>query len=654
MKTQAIRAALAAIAMFGSWVAAEATDFRGHDFSTEAQALRQVREGRNTFRYATFGDETFWGDGIGLHQAIAGAANGGIGPGLSPTMALSLGLKVDVDALPRSLQRALARGKVDLKNPATTLELLKLDAVVGLTGIFDNRGKLTSMGMQCAFCHSTVDNSFAKGIGNRLDGWANRDLNVGAIIALAPRLEPVAQLLGTDVATVRTVLNSWGPGKYDAVLFVDGKAMRPDGKPAAVLIPPAFGLAGVNLHTSTGWGGISHWNAFVAVLEMHGQGTFYDPRLNDAAKYPVAQRNGLWNVRPEEDRVTALLPALQLYQLSLPVPRRRAAATTASPRRTARNCSTARPSAPSATCRRCTPSRAGTCTPAPRSASMSSRPAVRLTVAIEPRRCAGCGRTPRAASTTTDGSRPGSGDQSLRRAFLAGLSAGEKSELGEFLKSLVIGVNPSCQEMGADPISLLGVEVRSGKRFSMDVIDQRRRDLGGFEVGRVLPFTRRHMVGPFIFFDHIGPTTFAAGIPKSVDVRPHPHIGLATVTYLFAGEIMHRDSVGMQQPIQPNEVNWMIAGRGITHSERFEKARAEGGPMHGIQAWVALPNEHEEIAPSFGHFGAEALPVHEEDGARTRLLAGSAFGLSSGVTTHSPLFYAHWELAAGARVALPL
>jgi redox-sensitive bicupin YhaK (pirin superfamily) len=160
------------------------------------------------------------------------------------------------------------------------------------------------------------------------------------------------------------------------------------------------------------------------------------------------------------------------------------------------------------------------------------------------------------------------------------------------------------------------------------------------------------MVGPFIFFDHIGPVTFAAGIPKSVDVRPHPHIGLATVTYLFAGEIMHRDSVGAQQPIQPNEVNWMIAGRGITHSERFEKARASGGPMHGIQAWVALPNEHEETEPAFAHFGADELPVHEADGARTRLLAGSAFGLSSGVTTHSPLFYVHWELDAGSRVAL--
>jgi redox-sensitive bicupin YhaK (pirin superfamily) len=187
----------------------------------------------------------------------------------------------------------------------------------------------------------------------------------------------------------------------------------------------------------------------------------------------------------------------------------------------------------------------------------------------------------------------------------------------------------------------------------MEVIEQRRRDLGGFEVGRVLPFTRRHMVGPFIFFDHIGPVNFAAGIPRSVDVRPHPHIGLATVTYLFAGEIMHRDSVGVQQAIQPDEVNWMIAGRGISHSERFEKARTEGGPMHGIQAWVALPNEHEETAPSFGHFGAEALPVHEDGGARLRLLAGTAFGLTSGVTTHSPLFYAHWELQAGARLALP-
>ncbi|HET9863573.1 MAG TPA: pirin family protein [Steroidobacteraceae bacterium] len=187
----------------------------------------------------------------------------------------------------------------------------------------------------------------------------------------------------------------------------------------------------------------------------------------------------------------------------------------------------------------------------------------------------------------------------------------------------------------------------------MDVIDQRRRDLGGFEVGRVLPFTRRQMVGPFIFFDHIGPVDFPPNIPKNVDVRPHPHIGLSTVTYLFAGEIMHRDSVGSQQAIQAGEVNWMTAGRGITHSERFEKARLEGGPMHGIQAWVALPDEHEETAPSFGHFGTESLPLTEESGVRMRLLAGRAFGEHSDVTTHSPMFYVHWELAPGARVALP-
>ena len=169
----------------------------------------------------------------------------------------------------------------------------------------------------------------------------------------------------------------------------------------------------------------------------------------------------------------------------------------------------------------------------------------------------------------------------------------------------------------------------------MEIIDQRRRDLGGFEVGRVLPFTRRHMVGPFIFFDHIGPVTFKPGIPKSVDVRPHPHIGLATVTYLFAGEIMHRDSVGAQQAIEPNEVNWMIAGRGITHSERFEKARAEGGDLHGIQAWVALPREHEEVAPSFAHYGSESLPVNEYDGLRTRLLAGAALAFKYSETALS-------------------
>jgi cytochrome c peroxidase len=316
MYTRFIAATFAALLS----AAAGATDLSS-DFTTELNALKQVREGRDAFRYATFGDEVFWGDTIGLHEAIAGVANGGVGPGLSPAKALEVGLKVDVDALPRSLRDALARGQVDLKNPKTTLALLKLNAVVGVTGFFDDKGAITSMGIQCAFCHSTVDNSFTKGIGHRRDGWANRDLNVGAIVALAPRLQPVADVLGTDVATVRKVLRSWGPGKFDAVLFVDGKAFRPDGKSAAVLIPPAFGLAGVNLHTWTGWGGISHWNAFVANLEMHGQGTFFDPRLDDPVKFPIAARNGFGHVQAEEDRITALLPALQIYQLTLAVPR---------------------------------------------------------------------------------------------------------------------------------------------------------------------------------------------------------------------------------------------------------------------------------------------------------------------------------------------
>jgi redox-sensitive bicupin YhaK (pirin superfamily) len=185
------------------------------------------------------------------------------------------------------------------------------------------------------------------------------------------------------------------------------------------------------------------------------------------------------------------------------------------------------------------------------------------------------------------------------------------------------------------------------------VIDQRRKDLGGFEVGRVLPFARHRMVGPFIFFDHMGPVDFAPGIPRSVDVRPHPHIGLSTITYLFAGEIMHRDSVGSEQPIRPGEVNWMTAGRGITHSERFEHARHFGGHMDGIQAWVALPVEDEEIAPAFSHHDASALPVVEERGVRIRLIAGSAMGRTAPVPTYSPMAYAHCTLDPGARLPIP-
>ena len=185
------------------------------------------------------------------------------------------------------------------------------------------------------------------------------------------------------------------------------------------------------------------------------------------------------------------------------------------------------------------------------------------------------------------------------------------------------------------------------------VIEARSRDLGGFIVGRVLPYARRRMVGPFVFFDHFGPLFLPANIPRSVDVRPHPHIGLSTLSYLFEGEIMHRDSLGSEQPIRPGEVNWMTAGRGITHSERFERARAEGGPMHGIQAWVALPVEDEETAPSFAHLAGDALPTYESEGLFARLVAGEAFGAKSAVKTYSPLFYVHWQLDAGASAQLP-
>lgn len=298
----------------------------GHDFSrirpNPGQGEQQfLAEGQQIFRYDTFGSEDFWGRQLRLHEAIKGAQLGGVGPGLSPRAALSLGLKVDAEALPASLVRQLKKGQVNLEDPATTVTLLKLDAVVGVKGFFDGRGQLSSIGIQCALCHSTVDNSLAPGIGRRLDGWANRDLNVGEIIALAPNLEPFSRLLGVDQETVRRVVRAWGPGKFDPQLVLDGKAFRPDGKTAAVLIPPAFGLAGINLHTWTGFGSIPYWNAFVAVLEMHGHGTFYDQRLSDPAQFPVAARAGLWNVRSEPDLVSSKLPALHFYQLSLESPK---------------------------------------------------------------------------------------------------------------------------------------------------------------------------------------------------------------------------------------------------------------------------------------------------------------------------------------------
>ena len=185
------------------------------------------------------------------------------------------------------------------------------------------------------------------------------------------------------------------------------------------------------------------------------------------------------------------------------------------------------------------------------------------------------------------------------------------------------------------------------------VIEPKRKDLGGFEVGRVLPQVARRTVGPFVFFDHMGPADFRPGLPRSVDVRPHPHIGLSTVTYLLDGEIMHRDSVGSEQPIRPGEVNWMTAGRGITHSERFEKGRAVGDRLDGLQAWVALPEADEETDPGFAHFDAAALPAFEEAGVRGRLIAGTALGLAAPVPVASPMAYLHLELADGARFSFP-
>lgn len=310
-------------------------------------AINKVREGEQIFRFDTFADQAFWGDTLHLQRAIEGAALGGVGPGVSPKTALAVGLKVDVDALPKSLVEQIEKGRVNLDDPAVTVALLQLNAVVGVTGIFDSAGKLQSMGIQCALCHSTVDNSIPAlcagqitpnpgtgCIGHRLDGWPNRDLNVGAIVALAPNLRPVAKLLNTDQATVRSVLNSWGPGKFDAELLLDGKAFNPeqitDGVvtgthvSGASLIPPAFGLGGVNLHTWIGWGSVPHWNAFVANLEMHGKGRFFDPRLDNSEQFPIAAANGfgdLPHINPDDDQITPKLAALQMYQLAIPAPK---------------------------------------------------------------------------------------------------------------------------------------------------------------------------------------------------------------------------------------------------------------------------------------------------------------------------------------------
>lgn len=276
-----------------------------------SHAASLLAQGQAAFRHSRLGSHTFFSRTLKLHRALQT---------VDPATALAVGLKVDVEALPPAVLEALRTGAIDLTDPENTKTLILLGAVVGVEGEVAENGALFEVGITCALCHSTVDDSVAPGIGRRLDGWANRDLNVGAILALAPNLRSVADLLGTDVDTVRTVLQSWGPGKFDAHLNLDGKAFRPDGGSSAVLIPPAFGLAGVNLATYTGWGTVTYWNAFVGNLEMNGSGRFFDPRLNDAERFPIAAGAGFGNQTDDPDVVTQNLAALHVYQLSLPAP----------------------------------------------------------------------------------------------------------------------------------------------------------------------------------------------------------------------------------------------------------------------------------------------------------------------------------------------
>lgn len=303
-------------------VRAQAPAGNNYDEAVAQNVKAMFEQGKQIFRLDTFGDEDFWGGKLRLHEPIAGAKHGGTGPGLTPKQALGVGLKVDVDQLPPAVIEQVKAGKVNFDDPETTFLLLKSNAVVGVKAFADPSGKVTGLGITCGFCHSTVDDSVMPGIGHRLDGWPNRDLNVGAIVALAPNLKPLEDALGVDEVTLKKVLHSWGPGKYDAELNFDGKALRPDGKPAATLLPPAFGLAGINNHTWTGaWGTVTYWNAYVANTQMHGKGVFFDPRLKNPSQFPLGAKNGMSNLRNTPDMVTSKLAALQYYQLSLPAPK---------------------------------------------------------------------------------------------------------------------------------------------------------------------------------------------------------------------------------------------------------------------------------------------------------------------------------------------
>jgi hypothetical protein len=416
---------------------------RASEESIRKHALRTIDEGRRIFRYDTFGDEAFWGDTLKLHQAIAGAALGGVGPGVSPNTALAVGLKVDADALPGSLKSDLRHGRVNLDDPAVTLALLKLNAVVGVTGFFGNDGKLTSVGLQCAVCHSTVDDSFAPGIGRRLDGWANRDLDVGKVINLSPDL-----LHGRRAARRprrdrrgRSLL-SWGPGKFDAELFLDGKAFRPDGGSAATLIPPAFGLAGVNLHTWTGWG----LGPALERVRRQPRDARQGPLLRPAAERrgAVPDRGGERLRQRESEPPAGRGPhhAEARGAASLPARDPRAGAAGRQlrrGRREARRRALLRQGEVQLVPRRSRSGRspAGTCTPGRRSVSTTSRRTARPTAATGRRRSADSGRTRRAASTTTAASRRSStSSTTTTRRSTSALTEQEKSDLVEYLKSL--------------------------------------------------------------------------------------------------------------------------------------------------------------------------------------------------------------------------
>ncbi len=290
------------------------------DDETDSYMKKLYEDGQQIFRHDTFGSEAFWGDQMQLHRAILGEAQGGVGAGISPRAALKLGLKVALGEMPEAAVAMVTSGSADLDKPETTLALLKANAVVGVRGFFDG-DRLTRVGIQCSLCHSTVDDSLTPGIGRRLDGWPNRDLNVGAVVASAPNLKAYAETLGVPEDQLKKILMSWGPGKYDALLNQDGKGFRPDGKSGATLLPAAFGLAGVNNHTYTGaWGNVTYWNAYVANTQMRGQGTFIDPRLN-GEQYPLAGKLGNAEIRHSPDLVTSKLAALHFYQLALPAPR---------------------------------------------------------------------------------------------------------------------------------------------------------------------------------------------------------------------------------------------------------------------------------------------------------------------------------------------